>query len=45
MLIDDDEFNLKALKKILLKFCENVEILTYFSGLDALKYLKNEIEE
>ena len=42
MLIDDDNFNLLALKKILLKLCNNLEVSTYQNGLDALAYFKRE---
>jgi hypothetical protein len=29
---------------MLSRFCENIEILPYFNGLDALKYINNEIK-
>ena len=45
MIVDDDNFNLIALKKILDRICFNTEIISYQDGLEALVYLKNEIEE
>ena len=36
LIIDDEEFNLIALKKILLKICANTEVFPYLNGLDAL---------
>ena len=42
MIVDDDEFNLDALKRILLRFCVNVKILSFFNGYEALKHINNE---
>ena len=44
MIIDDDDFNLLALQSILLKLCPDIEIIQYSNGLEALLYLKKELE-